>query len=236
MSQKTRKKGSSTLLREANKEVSKDINITIGSETPSLETPQKIGLRNVSWKKIVFAATPVLLLISCASVYYAGKTALPDALVAWGTILLAFITYLAIKENIRITDENHSQNERIINENRRQQLLRDQREHDTRRLDQIEQWAKDIMRYSTFLSSIITKQELGALSELEVLDLMSTNIVHIINSCETELLRSVKQTSDELHKLVITKSGYKSADVINVQQSIRGTVNAVAERRRELII
>lgn len=53
----------------------------------------------MNWISIVFRSGLILFVILIIAIYTGGCSSIPEALVAWGTILLAFTTYLSVKEN-----------------------------------------------------------------------------------------------------------------------------------------
>jgi len=83
----------------------------------------------MTWKDVVWRAAPLLLIIMLTS-YFAGDGwgAIPSALVAWGTILLAFATFQLIRENRRIREEEK------------------ERESWRRRLEELQHWIEDVLR------------------------------------------------------------------------------------------
>jgi hypothetical protein len=186
------------------------------------------------WKNIIWAAGPALIVILVLTCCLGSKgSAVGEGLVAWGTILLAYITYLTIKENIRLTDANL-----------KQQQDRNQREHNTRRLDKIEQWAKDAIKYSA-LSSFSTQED-NALGELNVLASISANIINAVSSEEEELHRFVQQASDRLQDCINTwPYGYgggipeqhpRHPQLEKLPQAMRDVIDAITKRKLELMI
>ena len=87
------------------------------------------------WTTIVWAAAPALIIIM-AIAYHADRwKAIPEALVAWGTILLAFTTYLLGRSGREQTNELIEENRRVREEEIRRESLR-------RRLSELELWAR----------------------------------------------------------------------------------------------
>ena len=90
----------------------------------------------MAWKNVVWRAAPLLLIIMLTS-YFAGDGwgAIPSALVAWGTILLAFATFQLIRENRRIREED--------------------KEHESmkRCLEELQGWIYEVVRIKTESSS-----------------------------------------------------------------------------------
>jgi TM2 domain-containing membrane protein YozV len=85
---------------------------------------------DVKWKTIVERAGPTLLVIMIIAYFAGGWDAIPQALVAWGTILLAYMTYLLARTS-------KDQNDRLIAEN----VERENRDRKERLLNEIIEWA-----------------------------------------------------------------------------------------------
>jgi hypothetical protein len=79
----------------------------------------------MEWKDIAWRAAPALLVILLVS-YFAGGgwQAFPSALVAWGTLMLAYVTFLSIKKSVEQSEKLRTENERLRQEDRNRELNR----------------------------------------------------------------------------------------------------------------
>jgi len=172
----------------------------------------------MKWYSIVYRSGLSLIIILVIVQYFGSNIA--DGLVAWGTILLAYVTYLLARTTVEQTD-------RIIKENRRQQQAEVLLQYHLSRLDKIEQWAKDGVKYSTFRNvTLLHEQYYGALPELYFLDSIGINILNLVNSDEPELSTLVKKATELLRDCLGSKGDYAQ-----LYQSMREVINAVTDRR-----
>lgn len=89
----------------------------------------------MTWENIVWRAAPLLIIIVLIS-YFAGGgwSAIPSALVAWGTILLAFATFSLVRHSKEQEDRR-----------RQEEQAKEKRDIDERLLNEIIEWAIDVL-------------------------------------------------------------------------------------------
>ncbi len=87
----------------------------------------------MKWGNIVSKSFPLLLAILLIAYFTSGWGAIPEALVAYGTILLAYATY-------RLGRISKEQNDRLIAENKE----KENRDRKERLLNEIIEWAVDV--------------------------------------------------------------------------------------------
>jgi len=90
----------------------------------------------MTWKYVIWRAAPLLLIILLVS-YFSGDGwhAFPSALVAWGTILLAFATFSLVQHSKE--QEDHR---------RQEEQAKEKRDRDEHLLDEIIEWAIDVTK------------------------------------------------------------------------------------------
>jgi hypothetical protein len=109
----------------------------------------------MSWQKLTWRAFPALVVIMLIAVFIAGKEAVAEALVAWGTIVLAYATFMLVKENrdqeVRNRTAQLEMEERYRKAEaekedryRKDQREREDRERKERLLNEIKDWVDDI--------------------------------------------------------------------------------------------
>lgn len=89
----------------------------------------------MSWKGLIWTAGPALVVILVISYVFAGYSSFPSALVAWGTILLAYVTFSLVRHSI-------DQEER----RRGEEILKERRDRDTVWLNDIIDWAVEVVK------------------------------------------------------------------------------------------
>jgi hypothetical protein len=99
--------------------------------------------KSMKWRTIVDKAAPALLVILLISYFAGGWDAIPEGLVAWGTILLAYATYqlgrTSIEQNGRLIAENRAKEER----DRKEQLL-----------NEIIEWAENVINFNIIIDPV----------------------------------------------------------------------------------
>jgi hypothetical protein len=120
----------------------------------------------MSWSKLITAAAPALVVILAVAYVFAGKESVPEALVAWGTIVLAYTTFLLVQENKQQSNQNRKdaldREERYLKTSheseqryrqaetekeeryRKDQIDREARERKERLADEMRRWALDL--------------------------------------------------------------------------------------------
>ncbi len=147
----------------------------------------------MEWKKVVWRAAPLLLIIMLIS-YFAGDGwgAIPSALVAWGTILLAYMTYEAIRNS----------NER---EKRRRddELAKEKRNREERLLNEIIEWAENVLAIINKYPTVHFEQLEDLLIRANVLKAKHYNILEALQSSSFDQERAqVSAAIEELKNFV----------------------------------
>jgi len=109
----------------------------------------------MTWKYVVYRAAPLFFIIMLVS-YFAGDgwRAIPSALVAWGTILLAFATFTLIR---------HSRDQE--EQRRKDDQAKERRDRDIALLNEIAEWAVSIVKIGIPAQSVILVSSLDDESE-----------------------------------------------------------------------
>jgi len=96
----------------------------------------------MKWNTIVWRAGPALLIIGLIS-YFAGGGwgTLPSALVAWGTLVLAYVTFLSVQTSIQQGEKLRVENERLRREDRERELKR-------HAIEFIYKWARHVAEFT----------------------------------------------------------------------------------------
>lgn len=107
---------------------------------------------SITWGNIVWRAAPLLIIIVLIS-YFAGGgwSAIPSALVAWGTILLAFATFSLVRHSKEQEDRR-----------RQEEQAKERRDRDERFLNEIIEWAVENIKIGTPIESAVF---VGAMDE-----------------------------------------------------------------------
>jgi len=148
----------------------------------------------MTWGYIVWRAAPLFLVIMLVS-YFAGDgwRAIPSALVAWGTILLAFATFTLIR---------HSREQE--EQRRKDDQAKEKRDNDERLLNEIIQWATDV-------ASCRVERDIKEMDELrrmfEAQALRSVYIMNIVEPFTFALKKAVLDLNGALleHVELMTK-------------------------------
>ncbi len=114
----------------------------------------------MTWKYVIWRASPLFLIIMLVS-YFAGNgwSAIPSALVAWGTILLAFATFQLVQT---VTKQEKQR--------RGDEQAREKRDRKDRLLNEIIEWAEDILKCRPTLD-ITNRINLEALPSQQMLEM-----------------------------------------------------------------
>ena len=98
----------------------------------------------MDWKTIIWRGGLLLLIILLISYFCDGWSAFPSGLVAWGTILLAYATWLSVKNS------NERENQRRVDG-----VNRERRQRDISELDNIKNWVLRISACSGLLNTLV---------------------------------------------------------------------------------
>ena len=79
---------------------------------------------SMKWTTVVLAGAPLFFIILGLAYFAEGLKAIPEGLVAWGTIVLAFTTYLLGKAGREQADKSIGENRRIRDEEIAKESLR----------------------------------------------------------------------------------------------------------------
>ena len=138
----------------------------------------------MTWGKVILRAAPLLLIIVLTSYFTGGGwSAIPSALVAWGTILLAYVAYMSILENRRIRTQ--------------------EREHDFKRrcLKDIQDWAEKGISFLMELGvpDIETRKSLTLLAPLRAMNKWMMDASRIFAEDDKKaLLKKVDEAAENL--------------------------------------
>lgn len=147
------------------------------------------------WTAIVWAAAPLFFVIVGIAYFAEGLRAIPEGLVAWGTIVLAFTTYLLGKAGREQTDKLIGENRRVREEEIVKESLR-------RRLSEVEQWARQGIRCAVLVSKTnLDMQRYEALAEINVIRSISENVIAVANTVDKELSHIVSNASAMMNEL-----------------------------------
>jgi hypothetical protein len=113
----------------------------------------------MEWKYVVWRAAPALLIILLISYFTGGGwQAFPSALVAWGTLMLAYVTFLSIKKSIEQSEQFRTENERLRQEDRERELKRHV-------IEFIYDWARHVSEFTFTWYPFDNKEQLLSLWE-----------------------------------------------------------------------
>jgi len=87
----------------------------------------------MTWQNLIWRAAPLLFVILIISYFASGFSAFPSALVAWGTILLAYATFSLIRHSKEQEDRR-----------RKEEQAKENRDREERWLNEIIEWAIDV--------------------------------------------------------------------------------------------
>lgn len=150
----------------------------------------------MTWKYVVWRASPLLLIILLVS-YFSGDGwhAFPSALVAWGTILLAFATFSLVRHSKE--QEDHR---------RQEEQAKEKRDRDEHLLDEIIGWATDVAncRIERDIKEI---EELRRMFEAEAL--RSVYIMNIVEPFTLRLKEAVLNLNGALLEHIELMSKYE---------------------------
>jgi hypothetical protein len=157
-----------------------------------------IKLYQARWGKVTIESIIVLPLILVLSFFAGGKTwfLFPEAIIAWVIFVMALVVF------------------QVIEENRRQQHEQLKQEYNRRVLGEIEHWAKDGTRYSMLCRINGNAKKHEYLVELNILNMLSNDIVNISNSIDGSLSKLVKTAAERLSSNINndTKSDWSSLE------------------------
>lgn len=102
----------------------------------------------MTWKTIIWVGAPLFIVIMLISYVADGLSALPSGFVAWGTILLAFVTFQLVRS---VTTQEKRRRE--------EEQAREKRDRDEHLLDEIIDWA-------TTVATVRVERDIKKMSEL----------------------------------------------------------------------
>jgi len=108
----------------------------------------------MAWGNIVWRAAPLLIIIMLISYFTGGGwAAIPSALVAWGTLMLAYVTFLSVKKSMEQSEKLRTENERLRQEDRNRELKR-------HAIEFIYNWARHVSEFTLIWYPLENREQL----------------------------------------------------------------------------
>lgn len=186
----------------------------------------------MTWQNLIWRAAPALFVILIISYYAEGFSAFPSALVAWGTILLAYATFTLVRHSKKQEDQR-----------RQEEQAKEKRDRDERLLNEIIEWAEDIDIASltpdiSFIAGntrdvqlLRAERDANTLMRYGISRSKATSILTIVEErFKGALLKYLNKVLNELIELMYIKQMMLSKALPNEKNFPKSTVNWPAPR------